>query len=468
MSQEIWSLGVDDTATAIRKKQYTCYEVVEASVSRLHKTNPKINAVTVDLSEKALEQSRKLDSQLSDGDNMEPLLGVPITLKENIDLKGEATTLAVEKFTNNLAPSDSPVVNSLKKAGAIIIGKTNMPEFGLRWFTENPMRGGTKNPWDETRTPGGSSGGAAAAVAMGIGAMAHGNDIGGSLRYPSYCCGVVTIKPGFGRVPNYNPSFGAKRPMGFQIMAAQGPITRSVADARLAFEVMAQPSVLDPWSVPKTKTDGYNKDQLRIAVPNFLGNNVDPSVSGAIEKAAGILSSKGHLIETIDLPSVDELVDLWGTILFNDIRVFQLDLIRESGSKDIVSIIDSKMSNLSKSSLEDYIMALARRVEAIQEWAIIMEKFPIILAPVSLQPPLEPNGDIGGKDQYKKMEDFQRWLIMANFLGLPSVSLPTGTADGLPTGVQLIGRRFYEEQCLDIAQDVEDEVGLLVNELWNK
>ena len=152
MSQEIWSLGVDGTATAIRKKQYTCYEVVEASISRLHETNPKINAVTVDLSEKALEQSRRLDSQLSDGDNMEPLLGVPITLKENIDLKGEATTLAVEKFTNNLAPSDSPVVNSLKKAGAIIIGKTNMPEFGLRWFTENPMRGGTKNPWDETRT----------------------------------------------------------------------------------------------------------------------------------------------------------------------------------------------------------------------------------------------------------------------------------------------------------------------------
>jgi len=468
MSDELWKLGVCETAASIREGKYTCYEVTRAAIDRLHEINPTLNAVSVDLSEEALEQASEADSKLQNNRDIGPLFGVPITLKENIDLKGKATTLGVERFANNIAPEDAPVVGSLKKAGAIIIGQTNMPEFGLRWFTDNPMRGRTNNPWDTNRTPGGSSGGASSAVAMGIGSMAHGNDIGGSLRYPSYCCGLVTIKPGFGRMPNYNPSLGAKRPISAQIMAVQGPITRSVADTRLAFEVMSKASVLDPWSVPSNKPEGINTDKIKIGVPVVLGNNVAPSVASSIEKTASILSNRGYMVESVKLPPVDELVELWGTILFNDIRIFQLDMIRESGSEDLVSIIESKISSFPHTSLEDYAMALARRVEAIQEWAIIMEEFPVILAPVSLQPPLRHTEGIGGSDQYKKMEELQCWLIATNFLGLPSVALPTGILDGLPTGVQLIGRRFHEDQCLDVAQVIEDEVGILVQNLWSK
>ena len=468
MSDEIWRLGVCETALSIREGNYTCSEVVGAAVERLHKINPKLNAVSVDLSQEALEQASEADRKLQKNSDLGPLFGVPITLKENIDLKGQATTLAVEKFANNIAPEDAPVVASLKKAGAIVIGQTNMPEFGLRWFTDNPMRGPTYNPWDVNRTPGGSSGGAAAAVAMGIGSMAHGNDIGGSLRYPSYCCGLVTIKPGFGAVPNYNPSMGAKRPIGAQIMAVQGPITRSVADTKLSFEVMSKLSVLDPWSMPTVKPEKINTDQIKIGIPITLGNNVAPSVASSIEKTANILLNRGYSVEPIELPSLDELVELWGTILFNDIRIFQLDMIRKSGSKDIISVIDSKLSDFPSASLEDYATALARRVEAIQEWAIIMENFPIIVAPVSLQPPLGHGEDIGGEDQYKKMEEIQRWLIATNFLGLPSVTLPIGIVDGLPTGVQLIGRRFHEFQCLNLAQVIEDEVGIIVKSLWTE
>ena len=466
MSDEIWKLGVCETALSIREGNYTCSEVVGAAVERLNEINPKLNAVSVDLSEEALEQASEADRQWQKNSDLGPLFGVPITLKENIDLKGKATTLAVEKYANNIAPEDAPAVASLKKAGAIIIGQTNMPEFGLRWLTDNPMRGRTNNPWDANRTPGGSSGGAAAAVAMGIGSMAHGNDIGGSLRYPSYCCGLVTIKPGFGAVPNYNPSMGVKRPIGFQIMAVQGPITRSVADTRLAFEVMAKGSVLDPWSVTTIKPEEISTDKIKIGVPSMLGANVAPSVTSSIEKTANILSKNGYSVERVELPSLDELVDLWGTILFNDIRIFQLDMIRESGSEDIVSIIESKLSNFPEPSLEDYAMALARRIEAMQEWALIMEKLPVIIAPVSLQPPLGHGEDLGGKGQYKKMEEIQRWLIATNFLGLPSVALPTGIVDGLPTGVQLIGRRFHEYQCLDVAQVIENEIGILAKNLW--
>ena len=253
MSDEIWKLGVCETAASIRAGEYKCSEVVQAAIDRLRDVNPSLNAVTVDLSEEALERAHELDQKSQINDKIGPLFGVPVTLKENIDLKGKATTLAVEGFAKNIAPADAPVVDFLKQSGSIIIGQTNMPEFGLRWLTENPMRGRTNNPWDKTLTPGGSSGGAAAAVAMGIGSLAHGNDIGGSLRYPSYCCGLVTIKPSFGSVPNYNPSMGVKRPISFQIMAVQGPITRSVADTKLAFEVMSKGSVLDPWSGESTR-----------------------------------------------------------------------------------------------------------------------------------------------------------------------------------------------------------------------
>ena len=231
---------------------------------------------------------------------------------------------------------------------------------------------------------------------------------------------------------------------------------------------MSKTSILDPWSVPSCKAEEISVDKIKIGVPTILGGSVAPSVVNSIEKIADILSKKGYRVEPVELPSVSELVDLWGTILFNDIRIFQLDMIRESGSDDIVSIIDNKLSCFSATSLEDYAMALARRAEAIQEWAAIMDRFPVILAPVSLQPPLKHGEDIGGIDQYKKMEEAQSWLISTNFLGLPSVALPSGTIDGLPTGVQLIGRRFQEDQCLNVAQDIEDELGILVENLWSK
>ena len=205
--QAIWRMSAVETARATRSGRLSCTDVVEAHCERLRTVNPDINAVTVDLRESAFEAARALDAAFRAGVAPGPLHGVPVTIKENVDVAGQATPNGVPGFAGIIAPDDSPVARNLKRAGAVIIGRTNTPEFSFRAFTDNPLRGLTRNPWDpEGVTCGGSSGGAAASVAAGVGAIAHGNDIGGSLRIPAYCCGCATIRPTLGRVPAWNPS----------------------------------------------------------------------------------------------------------------------------------------------------------------------------------------------------------------------------------------------------------------------
>ena len=213
MAAPIWQWSAVGTASAIREGRVTSEEVAHAHCDRMRESNPAINGVVVDLSVQAIEAARSADRARKQGAALGKLHGVPVTIKINIDVAGQANSNGVVAFKNNIAPGDSPVAANLKKAGAIIIGLTNTPEFSMRGFTDNPLHGLTKNPWDGGITCGGSSGGAAASMALGIGAIAHGNDIGGSLRWPAYCNGIATIKPTQGRIPAFNPSAPVERPL---------------------------------------------------------------------------------------------------------------------------------------------------------------------------------------------------------------------------------------------------------------
>ena len=212
----------------------------------MHAANPALNAVVVDLSDQAMDAARAADKAKAAGEPLGVLHGVPVTIKINVDVEGQANSNGVVAFANNIAPGDSPVVANLKAAGAVIIGMTNTPEYSMRAFTDNPLHGLTLNPWDKAVTCGGSSGGAGAAVVAGIGAIAHGNDIGGSLRWPAFCNGVSTIKATQGRMPAFNPSALVERPMMAQLMSTQGPLAREVADVRLAMAVMSRRDIRDP------------------------------------------------------------------------------------------------------------------------------------------------------------------------------------------------------------------------------
>ncbi len=466
---DIWKLGAVETAAAIRARKISALDAIGATVDRMQAVNGSVNAVTMDLSKSALEAAYRADRAQANGDPLGPLHGVPVTIKENVDQKGLPNTNGVTAFADKIAPDDSPVVSNLLKAGAIVIGRTNTPEFSLRWFTDNELRGRTDNPWSKEVTPGGSSGGAAASVALGIGAIAHGNDLGGSLRYPAYACGVATIRPSLGRIPAFNPSAGEERSPSLQLMSVQGPIARSVRDVRAGLAAMSAPDHRDPWWVPAPLDGPVLPKPIRVAVTKTpAGVPCDPAVATAIDQAAAHLQAAGYAVELVDPPLVAEIAQAWRNILTTDLRAMTHNAIREYGSQNINKVTGTYEDDVPPFDTAAYVRALADRLRLLREWNRFFEQYPLVLAPVSQVPPFPQNEDLKGPERMKQMLDEQSMLYAINFLGLPSAAVPTGLHNGVPIGVQIVGPRFREDLCLDAAQAIEDAVGILAEKLWAK
>ena len=468
MSQKLWRLGAVDIAAGIRAGQFSCVDVVESHIERMHEANARINAITVDLSETALAAAEEADAAVAAGQPLGPLHGVPVTIKENVDQAGQATTNGVAAFANIVAVDNAPVVDNLLKAGAIVVGRTNTPEFSLRWFTGNRWRGDTLNPWNEAKTPGGSSGGAAAGAALGLGAIAHGNDLGGSLRYPAYCCGLVTIRPSLGRVPAYNATAQAERSPSMQLMSVQGPIARRVKDVRLALSAMAAPDHRDPWWVPAQVGDSRDGALPRVACcPDPTGNGVDPFVAQAVMQAGQTLAEAGYTVREVTPPLVNEIAREWGTLLFTEIENVLADVIKEHGSPDLLRVLELSEAAYPPTDLAGYLKVLAARTGRIRAWSAFLEEYPLVLLPVSGEPPFGVGEDLAGADRMSEIQAAQQTLVLANYLGLPAAAVPTGLHDGMPMGVQLIGPRFREDLCLDAAECIEAATGALAERLWS-
>ncbi|MGQ3074804.1 MAG: amidase family protein, partial [Ferrovibrionaceae bacterium] len=246
---DLWRLDAATLATLIRNGVVSAREATAAALARLDEVNPALNAVVRPLHAEAMAAADAADRRRATGEALPPLHGVPITIKVNIDQAGHPTDGGVVAYRDNVATQDNPVVANLRRAGGIIIGRTNTPCYSMRYDTDNALHGRTRNPWSAAHTPGGSSGGAGSAVASGIGAIAHGNDIAGSVRYPAYCNGVLGLRPTYGRIPSFNATAQGRATISASLMAVQGPLTRSVADMRLAFAAMAVPDPRDPRCV---------------------------------------------------------------------------------------------------------------------------------------------------------------------------------------------------------------------------
>src|SRR5215469_886915 len=277
-------MAATELVALVQAGQTSCREVVRAHLDRIGQVNPLLTAVTVPLAEEALAGAEAADRALSQGEPPGPLSGVPMTVKENIDVAGSATTHGIARLRDAIASHDAPHIGELRAAGAIPVGRTNMPEFGMRWHTVSALRGATLNPWSAGHTPGGSSGGDAAAVASGMVPLGMGNDGGGSLRWPAACCGVAALKPSLGRVPqggDHEPPRPA--PFGFQLLAVQGPIARHVADLRLAFRHMCGRSGGDPWYAPVPLEGPPVPAPVRVSVITDPGFPADPAVVRALD-----------------------------------------------------------------------------------------------------------------------------------------------------------------------------------------
>jgi len=456
MQGQLWRWDAADLAQAIRTRAISARDAVSAALDRLAAVNPRINAIVETLGDEALAAATDADEQVRRGEPLGPLHGVPVTVKVNTDQRGHATTNGIVAFRDVIAPDDAPVAANLKKAGAIIIGRTNTPAFSWRWFTDNDLHGATLNPWNSAITPGGSSGGAAAALAAGIGAVAHGNDIGGSIRYPAYACGLAGIRPSFGRVPSFNPSAPEERPLSAQMMSVQGPLARRVRDLRLGLAAMAQFDPRDPWWVPAPLQGLPVARPIRVAVsadPGGLG--VAPAVAAAIRQAAGWLAEAGYVVEEKEPPDFMAAVDAWHTILGTETRIGMLPMIEKYGDKAVrhmARYFDKLTPSL---DLPSFGKALASRSTLLRAWMLFFEEYPLVLVPVSCEPPFPAGHDQGDDDTLDRLVTAQRAQFPPACLGLPGISVPTGIAAGLPMGVQLIAGRFREDLLLDAAEIIE-------------
>ncbi|AVA37502.1 MAG: amidase [Burkholderiaceae bacterium] len=462
VSNELWRWSAAEAASQIAKREVSSVEVVASSLARLDAVNPSINAVVDVLAYEAMQAAADADAALARGELLGPLHGVPVTVKVNVDMAGRATTNGVVAFQDTVASVDSPVVANLRKAGAVIIGRTNTPAFSLRWFTDNDLHGRTLNPWNASHTPGGSSGGASAAVAAGIGAIAHGNDQGGSIRYPAYACGVAGLRPTQGLVPAFNPSQLRERTMGAQLSSVQGPLARTVRDLRLALTAMAAPDSRDPWQASASVGSDHKTFPTRVAVCATLpGFTADEAVAAAVRQAARWLEDAGCVIEEVVPPRLQEATDLWLALTMNELAAGLGDIIERDGDDAVRAAIGTQRRQTASLDLAGYMNALARRTTLLREWQQFFERYPLLLMPVSWQRPFLIDADRQGSDAARHILDAQSPMLATAILGLPGLSVPTGLAGGLPMGVQLVAGRFQESLILSAGEAIEARCGVM-------
>jgi amidase len=466
----IWQWSAVDTAAAIRSGAASAVEVVQAHIARMDAINPKLNAIVVDLTDEALKAAKAADNARSRKAELGPLHGVPITIKENVDYQGRPNPNGVPALMNLIAPSDSPVVRNLKNAGAIVLGLTNTPEFSFRGFTDNPLHGLTLNPWDPEITCGGSSGGAGASIAAGIGTIAHGNDIGGSLRWPAHCNGIATIKPTQGRIPSYSESAPTERPMLALLMSAQGPLARSVADVRLGLEVMSQRDPRDPWWVPAPLTGPKPKGPIKVALAKLPDDlDVDPSVRAALKTAADHLERSGYRVSEVEVPDINGVWHTWCDIITNEVAVLQEATMMAVTTADFHKAWAGIKTKANTLDLPGWMRATAARTTHIRAWQLFFEQYPVVLAPTTVQPTPGPRADVVSPERTAEIfwNDL-RFISAINVLGLPGAVVPVALHDGKPIGVQLIAGRYREDLALDAAAAIEKRAGMLVRKLWEK
>jgi len=449
--QDLWRLSAAEMASLVKSKKVSAKEAATAALARLDAVNPKINAVVDHRPEDVLTQAAAVDAAIARGEDAGPLGGVPVTVKVNIDQEGFATTNGLKLQRDAIAKSNNPVIDNLRKSGAVILGRTNCPAFSYRWFTTNLIHGDTKNPRDPAITPGGSSGGAGAAVAAGIGHIAHGTDIAGSIRYPAYACGVHGLRPTMGRIAAFNAAL-PERPIGPQISAVSGPLARTIGDIRIALAAMSARDYRDPWWVPAPLEGPAMPKRVAMCL-NPDGLDPVPEVKAAVADAGKRLARAGWIVEEItNTPPLREAADLQTKLWLGDGYEAQLETAEREGDPGALACL---RGNRAKVHPFDLSKALTRRATLTREWLAFFENYAVLLMPVSGELPFPDQLDRKDDASFARVWHAQLPQIAVPFMGLPGLTVSTGLVGRVPIGVQLVSGRYREDLCLAAGEAIE-------------
>jgi amidase len=452
--QDLWRLSAADIAALVRSKKISANEATTAALARLDAVNPAINAVVDHRPVDVLAQAAAVDAAIARGEDVGPLAGVPVTVKVNIDQQGFATTNGLKLQRDVIAATNSPVIDNLRKAGAVILGRTNCPAFSYRWFTTNLIHGDTKNPRDAGITPGGSSGGAGAAVAAGIGHIAHGTDIAGSIRYPAYACGVHGLRPTAGLVAAFNAAL-PERTIGPQISAVSGPLARTIGDLRIALAAMSAKDARDPWWVPAPlEGPAMAKRAALCLCPDGLETVAE--VKAAVADAGKRLQRAGWVVEEIaNTPPLREPAELQTKLWLGDGYEAQLEAAEREGDPGALACLRGNKAKVFPFDAAAFSKTLIRRATLTREWLLFFERYSVLLMPVSGELPFADGLDRRDDASFARVWRAQLTQIAIPFMGLPGLTVSTGLVGRLPVGVQVVSGRFREDLCLLAGEAIE-------------
>lgn len=458
---KLWEKSATELHELVRSGEVRATEIIEAHLDRIVAVNPSVNAITAVLADDAREQARAVDAVRESGAPLGALAGVPFTVKENIDVAGSATTHGVPALKNAIAKCDAPMVEKLRRAGAIPIARTNLPDLSMRFHTQSSLHGSTLNPWNSRLSPGGSSGGEGVALATGMSVLGLGNDSGGSVRVPALFGGVASLKPSYGRFA-MDQSIGPRDfTLSSQLFPVNGLLARRVADLRAAFEILSGPDPRDPRVVPAPVLGPEPDLPIRVAVCIDPGGHpVHDDVAAAVEKAASALRDAGYVIEYTGVPRLEEALEALGHMIMTEFGL-AWKMIERLMAPEGRRYIEYSMKLRGAVGLNEYLGYTAIRQGIQRDWAMFLDRYPILLGPVFTEPGVEAGTDIAGLEEHEKIGR-GLWLCSAStFVGVPAVSIPVGLAGGLPQGVQLISAMYREDLCLRAAAEIEARLGIL-------
>jgi len=446
-------------AAMIRAGEVSSRDVVEAHLARIEAVNKRVNAVTIVLADAARAAADLADAAQQSGRLTAPLHGVPFTVKESIDCLGTATTHGMRGRSDAMPHLDAPIVARMKSAGAILLGRTNLSEMGLRFCTDNPLRGRTWNPRNRHLTAGGSSGGDAVAVATGMSPISIGCDMGGSLRVPAHCCGVASLKPTTGRIPHASSLAPEDFGMAGQAMFAPGPMARSVADLRLSLSSVCGRDIRDPRSADVPLT-GPSPEERRLAlVTDIPGASIPPDTQAGVRRAGELLANAGWAVDEVTPPEVLRVGEIWQKLIATDLSVtmpIAEPVVSTALFQHVMRLCRAaNLDNFSNNRLHE------ERSRLMRAWSGFLSEYPVAIGPNLTCQPWPLDADLDPNSGLELIAQATRFILPASAFGLPVVSFPIISTKGMPTGIQIYADLWREDLCLEAAEIIEQGVGTI-------